>query len=62
MFLATGGKKVQDQDLDENEEIEIVLLEMEELEAMLKKNELLQSLHVTCIFYALLRLKELTIS
>lgn len=61
MFLATGGKKVQEQDLDENEEIEIVLLEMEELEEMLKKNELLQSLHVTCIFYALLKLKELTI-
>lgn len=61
MFLATGGKKVQEQDLDENEEIEIVLLEMEELEAMLKNNELLQSLHVTCIFYALLKLKELTL-
>lgn len=61
MFLATGGKKVQEQDLDENEEIEVVLLEMEDLEQMVKDNQLLQSLHVCCIFYALLKLKELQI-
>jgi ADP-ribose pyrophosphatase len=61
MFLATGGKKVAEQHLDENEEIEIVMLEMEELQQMLKDNQLLQSLHVTCIFYALLKLKEIQI-
>lgn len=62
MFLATGGKKVQEQDLDENEEIEVVLLEVEELEAMLKENKILQSLHVSCIFYALLKLKEVKLA
>ena len=61
MFLATGGKKVQEQHLDDNEEIEVVMLEMEDLEQMLKDNQLLQSLHVSCIFYALLKLKELQI-
>ncbi len=53
MFLATGGKKVQEQQLDQNEEIEIVILPMEELKQLLKANQLRQSLHVTCIFYAL---------
>ena len=59
MFLATGGKKVQEQDLDENEEIEVVLMEVEDVEKLLKENQLLQSLHVTCLLYALLKLKAL---
>jgi len=61
MFLATGGRKVQDQDLDENEEIEVVLMDLEDVETLLKENKILQSLHVTCLFYALLKLKELTL-
>jgi ADP-ribose pyrophosphatase len=61
MFLATGGRKVQEQDLDENEEIEVVLMELEDVETLLKENKLLQSLHVTCLFYALLKLRELKI-
>jgi len=59
MFLATGGRKVQDQDLDENEEIEVVLMDLEDVETLIKENKILQSLHVTCLFYALLKLKEL---
>jgi len=59
MFLATGGRKVQEQDLDENEEIEIVLMDLEDVETLLKENKILQSLHVSCLFYALLKLKEL---
>lgn len=53
MFLATGGKKVQEQQLDQNEEIEVVTISMEELKHLLKTNQLRQSLHVTCIYYAL---------
>lgn len=53
MFLATGGKKVQEQQLDQNEEIEIVSITMDELKQMLKTNQIRQALHVTCIFYAL---------
>ena len=36
MFLARGGKKVAEQQLDDNEEIEVVLLSMEELKQLLK--------------------------
>jgi ADP-ribose pyrophosphatase len=59
MFLATGGKKVQAQQLDDNEEIEVVLLPLAELKQLLKDNKILQSLHANCIFYALLHLNEL---
>lgn len=60
MFLATGGKKVQEQQLDENEEIEIVYMSLEELQQQVLQHGILQSLHTTCIFYALLALKEIS--
>lgn len=59
MFLATGGKKVQEQQLDFNEEIDVELVTVEELEARLKRNEFLQALHSTCLFYGLMKWKEL---
>lgn len=59
MFLATGGKKIQAQQLDDNEEIEVVLMPLADLKQLLKENKILQSLHANCIFYALLHLKEL---
>ena len=59
LFLATGGKKINTQQLDHNEEIEIVLVTIEELMDMLMKQEIKQSLHVNCIFFALLKLGRL---
>jgi len=59
LFLATGGKKINSQQLDHNEEIEIVLVTIEELIDMLMKQEIKQSLHVNCIFFALLKLGRL---
>ena len=59
LFLATGGKKVSGQKLDHNEEIEIVLVTIDELIDMLMKREIKQSLHVNCIFYALMKLNKL---
>jgi len=59
LFLATGGKKINTQQLDHNEEIEIVLVTIEELMDMLMKQEIKQSLHVNCIFFALLKLGKL---
>ena len=56
LYLATGGKKVASQNLDNNEEIEILLLPLAELEEMLLQNKIPQALHATCIFYALLKL------
>lgn len=52
MFLATGGTKVQEQDLDENEEIEVMTLSVEEVKQLLRDNKIVQALHVTNILYA----------
>lgn len=62
LFIATGGKKVSEQSLDHNEEIEIVLVSMEELISLLQKQEIKQSLHANCIFYALLKMGKLKFS
>lgn len=51
LFLATGGKKMAEQKLDDNEEIEIILCPLEEVRAMLVRNEFKQALHTTCLFY-----------
>jgi hypothetical protein len=59
IYLATGGRKVQDQDLDQNEEIEIYLFTIDELKQLLRENKIIQSMHVTAIFYGLARLGEL---
>ena len=60
MFLAKGGKKVAEQQLDGNEEIEVVLLEIGELKQLLKENKIVQAMHVTCILYAFEKLGELS--
>lgn len=52
LFLATGGKKTGEQKLDANEDIEIVLLPFEQVKQMLERNEFVQALHVTCLYYA----------
>lgn len=44
MFLATGGKKVAEQELDSNEEIEIELFTIEEVKQLIKENQVLQSI------------------
>jgi ADP-ribose pyrophosphatase len=59
LFLATGGKKVTGQQLDHNEEIIVELLTFDELKSMLMHNEIKQSLHVNCIFYALMKMGKL---
>jgi len=58
-FLATGGKKVSEQALDGNEEIEIELLSIDDVKSLLRNNQILQSMHATALFYALERLGEL---
>jgi ADP-ribose pyrophosphatase len=59
MFLAKGGKKTSEQQLDSNEEIIVELYTIDELKLMLKENKIIQSMHVTCILYALEKLNEL---
>lgn len=57
MFLATGGKKIADQQLDSNEEIEVELYSIDELKQLLRENKIIQAMHVSCIMYGLEKLK-----
>lgn len=59
MFVATGGKKVGAQQLDHNEEIEIVELTMDELLQLVEERKIIQSMHLSTIFYALRHLDKL---
>ena len=59
MYLATGGKNVAEQELDENEEIEVLLLSIDEVKQLLRENKIIQAMHVSCILYALEKLDEL---
>lgn len=56
IFLATGGKRVSEQELDENEEIEIHLMSLDEVKQLLQENKIIQSMHVTAFYYALQKL------
>ncbi|MFN4313646.1 MAG: NUDIX hydrolase [Chitinophagaceae bacterium] len=56
MFLATGGTRTAEQELDHNEEIQIELISIDELKGRLERNEIVQSMHASCIFYALRKL------
>lgn len=58
MFLATGGKKVAEQSLDHNEEIEVVAVTLPELKALIRNHEIPQAMHVTTIMYAMERLGD----
>lgn len=52
LYIALGGKKTARQSLDENEEIEILLKPLDEVREMLSRNEIKQSMHALCMFYA----------
>ena len=57
-FLATGGVKTADQSLDDNEDIEIHLFTVDQVKDMLRRNEFIQSMHCTALFYALKEMGE----
>ena len=59
MYLATGGVYEKKQSLDHNEEIEVYLFDLEEVKKLLKDNQIVQSMHVTTLFYALAKMKVL---
>jgi len=56
LFLATGGEYVQKPELDEGEDIEVQLFTIDEVKELVRTNQIIQSMHVTCILYALERL------
>jgi len=51
-FLLRGGRKVQEQDLDAGEDIEVVEMTIEEAKQFLFENKLGQALHSAALFYA----------
>ena len=58
-YLARGGKKVQGQVLDEQEEIIVAPHTLEEVKDLLLANKIAQALHCTGLFYALIKLEAL---
>jgi ADP-ribose pyrophosphatase len=57
-YLARGGKKVQEQHLDEQEELIVSTYTIEEVKQFLAENKIAQALHCTGLFYALERIGE----
>jgi ADP-ribose pyrophosphatase len=58
-YLARGGKKVQGQSLDEHEEIVVEEYTIAEVKQLLAENKIMQALHCTGLFYALMKLGEM---
>src|SRR5207244_546960 len=58
MFLARGGKKIKEQSLDHNEEIEVIILTIDQLKKLLDEHQILQAMHATTIFYGMKKLGE----
>jgi ADP-ribose pyrophosphatase len=58
-YLAHGGKKVQEQHLDEQEQIIVDAYTIGEVKQMLFENKIAQALHCTGLFYALHKLNAL---
>ena len=56
MFIARGGRKVTEQNLDHTEDVEVLILPVEEVKQLLRENRIIQSLHATTMFYALEKL------
>lgn len=59
MYLATEGELVAQQHLDENEDLEVALFSLEEITMMLMENKIIQSMHTTALFYALIKTGKL---
>lgn len=59
MFLMKGGRKINEQQLDHNEEIEVMEISFDELKDLIDQHKIIQSMHLTTIFYALRYLQKL---
>ncbi|MDB5134475.1 MAG: hydrolase [Mucilaginibacter sp.] len=55
-YLAKGGKKVQEQKLDAQEELVVETFTIPEVKQLLADNKIAQSLHCTGLFYAFIKL------
>jgi 8-oxo-dGTP pyrophosphatase MutT (NUDIX family) len=62
MFVATGGRKIKQQELDENEEIDVLELSFEELITLVEEKRINQAMHISTILYALRYLGKLSLN
>jgi len=58
-YLARGGKKVQEQSLDGQEEIVVATFTIAQVKQLLADNKIAQALHCTGLFYALAKLDQI---
>src|SRR3569833_2220996 len=58
-YLARGGKKVQEQDLDASEEIIVHEFTIEEVRQIVAENKVIQAMHCAALFYGLMKLGAL---
>ena len=58
-YLAKGGKKVQEQSLDDAEDINVKKYTIDEIKQLLTENKIAQAMHCTGLFYGLMKLGEL---
>jgi len=62
MFVATGGRRIKEQDLDENEQIDVLEISFEELITLIEEKRINQAMHISTILYALRYLGKLTLT
>jgi ADP-ribose pyrophosphatase len=62
LFVATGGKKVKEQQMDDQEDIAVTLLPVDKVIQLIENRKIIQSLHLNACFYALLHLNKLKFS
>jgi 8-oxo-dGTP pyrophosphatase MutT (NUDIX family) len=60
-FLATDCQLTHPTDHDENEEIEVLLASLDELLDLIKTNQIVQSLHLSTMLYALMKLDRIVL-
>jgi 8-oxo-dGTP pyrophosphatase MutT (NUDIX family) len=58
-YLAKGGKKVQEQALDDHEDIIVEEYTIDEIKQILLNNQIAQAMHCTALFYGLVKLGAL---
>ena len=58
-FLAKGGRRTGEQHLDSREEIDVLIVSFEEFLQLAQDNKFPHALHVSTIFYGLLKLNKL---
>jgi ADP-ribose pyrophosphatase len=58
-YLLTGGIKIQEQDLDEHEILNVEEYTIAEVKQLLADNKIEQSLHAAALFYGLMKLEAI---